>query len=705
MIKKILVGAVAALGILLVSHSSASAAYMQTSTLKMGSTGSQVMALQQALNMTSCKVSVSGAGSPGMETSTFAGKTKAAVMCFQAANGLKADGVVGPMTGAALAAVSGSTSVNTGLPAGCSSTSGYSTVSGAPCSGNAGSTAVYPAGCVSSVGYSSTTGQPCSGSGSTGVSTSGPFSINNISAVSGYSNTQVAVGAADKTIGDLRIVAGAGGTGNLTGVNVTFYNRGNGDYQFIKYASAVSVWLNGVKVGTLPATSFTQYNSQYSAFIPVSGAVLNPNTTNDLQLSVSALPVIDSANLGSTHNTFVYDLNTIRYTDSTGSYSYSVPSSSGFLNSQSITTGTVSSMASYAVFANAASASNISLTVTKDVNDYTDRVVAGQTASTSTGVTLATIDLTAQGSAVIINRIPVTVTVTNSGSGSTNAGSLINTLRLYNASGVQLDSETVPASAAPTVTFQNLNLSIPSGSTQVFTIKGDVNSIDGTVVIAGATARVDVSSTNVGNIQAYDSNNNVLNNTTSNILLGSTTGSTVTFYVNGIQVTNSASTGSNYGGSATASAPGGTQSHTTLGFTIPFSVTAFGQNAYVPSTATAASSASAAHTIQFCLDTPTGTCQAVGTGVISYNGSDNLTVDGSGNYLIPVGQTKNFTLQVTYTATAAGSYRASLLNVNWSNSTLSNNETNFSNSSATGAQTFVSGLNSNAFRTNYTVGS
>ncbi len=31
----------------------------------------------------------------------------------------------------------------------------------------------------------------------------------------------------------------------------------------------------GVKVGTLPASSFTQYNSQYSAFIPVSGAVLN----------------------------------------------------------------------------------------------------------------------------------------------------------------------------------------------------------------------------------------------------------------------------------------------------------------------------------------------------------------------------------------------------------------------------------------------
>jgi hypothetical protein len=258
---------------------------------------------------------------------------------------------------------------------------------------------------------------------------------------------------------------------------------------------------------------------------------------------------------------------------------------------------------------------------------------------------------------------------------------------LYNSAGVQVDSETVPAVANATsavVTFQNLNMTIPAGSTQVLTVKGDVNAIDGSIVAVGSTVRIDVTSPDTAAIQAYDQNDNVLNNNTQNILIGSTTGSTVTFYVNGIQVS---STGA---GTATAGNAGGTQSHSVLGFTIPFSVTAFGQQAYIPDTATAATTASSAHTIQFCVDNANGACQAVGTGVITYNGSDGLTPDGNGNYVIPAGQTKNFTLQITYTANGAASYRASLLNVNWSN-------TDFTS----GGTTFTAGLNSNSFKTNY----
>ncbi|MEX2029060.1 MAG: peptidoglycan-binding domain-containing protein, partial [Candidatus Paceibacterota bacterium] len=82
---------------------------------------------------------------------------------WQAARGLAADGVLGPLSRASAMAQIGA-GVSMTYPAGCTSSSGYSTSTGAPCTGAPASG--LPAGCTSTAGFSPTTGVRCD-SGST----------------------------------------------------------------------------------------------------------------------------------------------------------------------------------------------------------------------------------------------------------------------------------------------------------------------------------------------------------------------------------------------------------------------------------------------------------------------------------------------------------------------------------------------------------
>lgn len=138
----VMIVAVMVVGVVVSKPTSASAACSITVTLRVGSKGDQVKCLQMAVGVTA--------------DGSFGPKTKAAVMTWQASVGLVADGVFGPKSRAAW--MGGSTST---LPAGCTSTSGYSPTTGMPC--NSGTTTVLPAGCTSTSGFSATTGQPCNG--------------------------------------------------------------------------------------------------------------------------------------------------------------------------------------------------------------------------------------------------------------------------------------------------------------------------------------------------------------------------------------------------------------------------------------------------------------------------------------------------------------------------------------------------------------
>src|ERR1035437_1479228 len=89
---------------LTVTTVASAADYVFTRNLTVGSTGTDVTALQVVLNSTpATQVAVTGAGSPGMESSYFGGLTRAALAKFQAAHAIApAVGYFGPITRAAI---------------------------------------------------------------------------------------------------------------------------------------------------------------------------------------------------------------------------------------------------------------------------------------------------------------------------------------------------------------------------------------------------------------------------------------------------------------------------------------------------------------------------------------------------------------------------------------------------------------------------
>src|SRR3989338_1105258 len=78
---------------------SGAACFTFTTSATVGSTGSEVMEIQQFLNGHGAQVAASGAGSPGNETAYFGALTRAAVTKFQVTNGISPTaGYWGPLT-------------------------------------------------------------------------------------------------------------------------------------------------------------------------------------------------------------------------------------------------------------------------------------------------------------------------------------------------------------------------------------------------------------------------------------------------------------------------------------------------------------------------------------------------------------------------------------------------------------------------------
>lgn len=175
-----------------------------TKTLRMGSPyKDEVKCLQAAV----------GVNTDG----SFGPKTKAAVMKWQESVGLTADGVFGPKSRAKWSGDSMMTGGSGTLPAGCTSTSGYSPTTGTKC--DSAGTTTLPAGCTSSSGFSTTTGQSCSGgtvvTPATGTGISVSLATDNPAAAT------LPDGSAYNKVLALNLTGSTTGAVNVTGVRVT----------------------------------------------------------------------------------------------------------------------------------------------------------------------------------------------------------------------------------------------------------------------------------------------------------------------------------------------------------------------------------------------------------------------------------------------------------------------------------------------------
>jgi hypothetical protein len=265
--------------------------------------------------------------------------------------------------------------------------------------------------------------------------------------------------------------------------------------------------------------------------------------------------------------------------------------------------------------------------------------------STTTGVKLLSFNMEAQNSPVTIDDLAVQLTTTGN-SPNNNVENVVNTVYLEQAGNV-IASQTAQTGSSNTITFNNINQTIPEGSTQdydiVVDLKGDQAYSNGTTIAA---------STTVSGWTVMDGNGDTV------IPSAAAVGTTQTLSANGISVVLGTPT-------ATDDSCSFSGCHDVGNYSIPFTITAGNNNLFISANPVNSTSAVG---IDF------GTTTTSNSNVTN-QGSANLSVApqvGGGTqgdvagvaYEVPANTSRTFTLNVAYTASSTG-YTGLQLNGIW----------------------------------------
>lgn len=249
--------------------------YTWTRSLGQGSTGSDVMKLQQYMNANAdTRLAVSGAGSPGSETVYYGPITANAVSRFQ---------------------VKYRSEILT--PLGLTNPTGYF-----------GPASMAKA---NQLCTSSTPGQPPV----TGDLKGGAGNLDDVELMNSIVNEDVGEGEDDVEVLGLEMTA-EGSDIEITALNLDFDQVGH-NVNFNRYAKEVKIWLDGEEYATLDADQFTRSNNYQRTVSLDRGAIIRQGDTGELVVTVSGANSIDSDNVD---DQWTVKFESLRFRDAQNAY-------------------------------------------------------------------------------------------------------------------------------------------------------------------------------------------------------------------------------------------------------------------------------------------------------------------------------------------------------------------------------------------------
>ena len=647
--------AVMFVGVVAISAETASADTCSTgtTTLRVGSRGAAVTCLQATLD--------AGIAADGV----FGPKTQARVMAWQSDHGLVADGVFGPKSRAVFVA-GGAVVVVPGLPAGCTSTAGFSSTTGAscatgatgPCTGGAlfnsvtgaSCSSTLPAGCTTTAGFSPTTGVSCS-STTPVISASGEGSIAVTYNPTPTNSLAINKGEEKEAFGIKIKASGSDMTVNRVWINLT---DGTSASPRIWLSADKATLLDGSTVlGEIALSSSTVTEITAGAEYQLQFNGLNVTVPKDGTKVLSVK--FRRPTLTSDSGTILIAANgvSVRATDGAGlSDAYTIAA-----------TRTLN-------FANVAGATG-TLTATLASTSPANRAVNGlsTTSGVTTDVKLMDFNLKATDGAINVSALSGTITNAGTCADTGTTSECLSSIELRDGSTV-LDSVT----GANVFAFADLSVDISADTTKMLSVWAKVNPVLASNVVAGDSVYAVVNSITATTGTDF----------TAIVDSFSVTGNAQVFYADGINV-------SLVSKSATKTVSPDTATTTDSGsYVINFDVTAVGADMYLDKSSTlnivaGGVDAAAGQGVLFeiykngvAVDQAVANFAAGPASVLSVDGSTVGTVDNLTNkFKITEGETRHFHLTVavgldTTGTNGDGFYRVGMPSINWTSVTTDN---------------------------------